>query len=38
MQKKSLGPLIPFLEGSFLYDLHGALQRSICFQGHPTRI
>ena len=31
MQKNSLGPLIPFLEGSFFYDLYGALQRSICF-------
>ena len=31
MQKKSLGPLIPFLEGSFLFDLYGALRRSICF-------
>ena len=31
MQKKSLGPLILFLEGSFFYDLYGALQRSICF-------
>ena len=29
--KKSLGPLIPFLEGSFFYNLYGALQRSICF-------
>ena len=31
MQKKSLGLLILFLEGSFFYDLYGALQRSICF-------
>ena len=31
MQKKSLGLLTPFLEGSFFYDLYGALQRSICF-------
>ena len=29
MQKKPLGPLIPFW--SFLYDLYGALQKSICF-------
>ena len=31
MPKKFLDPLIPFLEGSFLYDLYGALQRSTCF-------
>ena len=31
MQKKTPWPSYSFLERSFLYDLYGALQKSICF-------